>query len=168
MDSQRGVIFENWELETLSENGETSAENESSVILYANIGGQGLLFTGDAGIQALSRSVDFAKLNQINLEDLRFSQMPHHGSRRNISPSLLDKILGPRVPHGYHKNKTAFVSASKTSDIHPRKSVVNAYIRRGVSVHATQGNARRHSHNMPNRDGWVSSQPLLFNSQVER
>ena len=31
-------------------------------------------------------------------EQLRFVQVPHHGSRRNVEPSVLDRLLGPRRP----------------------------------------------------------------------
>ena len=34
---------EHWHIETLSEDGETSCENESSVVLYGNLGGRGVL-----------------------------------------------------------------------------------------------------------------------------
>lgn len=43
------IIEEKWDLETLSNSVERSGENESSVILYANIDGRGILLTGDAG-----------------------------------------------------------------------------------------------------------------------
>ena len=42
-------VAETLNIETLDENGETSAQNESSVVLYGNFGGHGLLLTGDSG-----------------------------------------------------------------------------------------------------------------------
>jgi hypothetical protein len=32
-------------------------------------------------------------------------QIPHHGSRNNVNPDILDKILGEK---GQEENKTAF------------------------------------------------------------
>lgn len=40
--------------------GETSAENEMSVIQYANICGQRIMLTGDAGREALTEAADYA------------------------------------------------------------------------------------------------------------
>jgi beta-lactamase superfamily II metal-dependent hydrolase len=42
---------EDLHIETLREDGKTSADNESSVILYANINNKGVLLTGDSGIR---------------------------------------------------------------------------------------------------------------------
>ena len=162
-------ISEQWGLETLRENVTTSAENESSVVLYGNIGGHGILLTGDSGIRALSATVNVAKDRNCSLSaDLRFIQVPHHGSRNNVSPTVLDGILGQRksVDDGTTA-KTAFVSASKDSSTHPRKAVINGLIRRGVKVVATRGNTIRHHHKMPKRSGWGTVTPLSFSTTVE-
>lgn len=154
-------VLESLNYETLKEDGETSADNESSVILYANFNGDGILLTGDAGIRALNKAYEYyPKLSN----NLKFVQVPHHGSRRNVSPSILDKILGDK---GQGVNKTAFVSASKESTKHPRPIVVNAFIRRGCKVCSTEGNTIRHKHNMPHRDGWSAVTPLEFKEDVE-
>lgn len=71
----------------------TSADNESSTILYATIKNKGILLTGDAGIKALDKAYNYKP--QI-ADNLRFIQVPHHGSKRNVSPSVLDNILGER------------------------------------------------------------------------
>jgi beta-lactamase superfamily II metal-dependent hydrolase len=160
-------VEEQWHIETLPEDGETSCENESSVILYGNFAGRGLLLTGDAGIQALGKAADRAMALGIDLAASRFIQVPHHGSRRNVSPSVLNRIVGPMVAQGTDATKTAFVSASKASETHPRKVVTNAFLRRGASVHQTKGQSKRHSHNMPERAGWATSTPISFHTQVE-
>jgi beta-lactamase superfamily II metal-dependent hydrolase len=160
-------VDEYWHIETLSEDGETSCENESSVVLYANFAGRGVLLTGDAGIQALGKAVDQAISLGFDLTASGFIQVPHHGSRRNVSPSILNRIVGPKVAHGSTPTKTAFVSASKASKTHPRRVVTNAFLRRGASVHQTKGQSKRHSHNMPERAGWITSTPVPFHTQVE-
>ena len=160
-------IDENWHIETLPEDGETSYENESSVILYGNFAGRGVLLTGDAGIRALGRAADRALILGFDLTASRFIQIPHHGSRRNVSPSILDRIVGTKVAQSTDTTKTAFVSASEASETHPRKVVTNAFLRRGASVHQTKGQSKRHHHNMPERAGWVASTPVPFNNQVE-
>lgn len=160
-------VDEHWHIETLPEDGETSCENESSVILYGNFAGRGVLLTGDAGIRALGKAADQAIGLGFDLTTSRFIQVPHHGSRRNVSPSILNRIVGPQVAQGAEATKTAFVSASKTSETHPRKVVTNAFLRRGTNVHQTKGQSKRHSHNMPERAGWVASTPVPFHAQVE-
>lgn len=158
-------IFESLDYETLKENGETSADNESSVILYAPFNEKGYLLTGDAGINALEKTSEYSELKGLDLpNNLRFIQIPHHGSRRNVSPSILDKIIGGK---GQEKNKTAFVSAGKDAKKHPRQVVINAFLRRGCKVLSTEGTTQRHYKNMPERDGWVESTPLEFKKEVE-
>jgi beta-lactamase superfamily II metal-dependent hydrolase len=163
-ESIKGV-FESLDFETLKEGGVTSSDNESSVVLYAEFDGRGVLLTGDAGLEALNQAHSFSVSCGINLQQkLKFIQIPHHGSRRNIAPSVLNKILGGK---GQSENKTAFISAGEESTKHPRKIVSNAFIRRGCKVIQTKGSTKRHHYGMPNRDGWTSSIPVPFYNQVE-
>jgi beta-lactamase superfamily II metal-dependent hydrolase len=164
-----GWIAEQWDVEMLRENAETSAENESSVILFGVIDNKGILLTGDAGIKALTKSVDLMAAKRLSLPGMvHFLQVPHHGSRCNVSSSVLDRIVGSRKGADDGKpTKTAFVSVSKMSATHPRKSVVNALIRRGVNVFATKGMILHHQHNMPQRDGWETRTPALFSNERE-
>lgn len=154
--------------ETLRDGGKTSRENESSVILYGNLGHGGILFTGDAGNEALMRAYEASKMNEINIaKDLKFIQIPHHGSRRNVGPSVLNCLIGTA---GSNKEGSisAFVSAGKDDSSHPRRVVVNAFIRRGCKVIATQGNSKRHyKGNVPEREGWTTAEPLPFFDTVE-
>jgi len=155
------IIEETLDIETLKEDAQTSADNESSVILYANFNGSGILLTGDSGIRALNKAYEY---HPQLADNLKFVQVPHHGSRRNVSPSILNKILGEK---GQSNNKIAFVSASKESTKHPRPIVVNAFIRRGCKVCSTEGNTIMHYHGMPNREGWSTVTPLEFKENVE-
>jgi beta-lactamase superfamily II metal-dependent hydrolase len=159
-------IEELWHLETLSEGEATTPPNEASIVQAVNIEDRILVFNGDAGIGALGEAADYLGLEN-GLEKLRFFQVPHHGSKRNVSPSVLNRWIGEPVDEGEKRDITAFVSASKESETHPRKKVVNAFVRRGVSVHPTNGKTIRHSHNMPDRPGWSSLNPLEFSSVVE-
>jgi beta-lactamase superfamily II metal-dependent hydrolase len=162
-------IEESWDVETLSENYDsTGARNESSVILYANIDEYKVLLTGDAGKEALNNSADYAQNLGFDLSECSFVQMPHHGSRRNVSPSVLDRIIGEKVSERSEPSTTTFVSVSKGTEEHPKKIVVNAFIRRGAKVCETRGSTIRHHKNMPARDGWTAVTPLSFNSEVEK
>jgi beta-lactamase superfamily II metal-dependent hydrolase len=128
----------------------------------------GILLTGDAGIKALTRAVDYLDYYNVSApQHIKFIQVPHHGSRHNVSSSILDRILGPKLPQKPTTyGKTAFVSAGVNSTTHPRKMVVNAFLRRGAKVFATQGSTKHHYKGMPDR-GWQSATPLEFSNQVE-
>lgn len=160
-------IREAWGIETLADNPQTSMSNESSVVQYGTINDESVLLTGDAGVVSLNEACVYIQGIGDVLPGLRFMQVPHHGSRHNVSPSILNRLIGPRVGEGATINTTAFASVSKGDDSRPRKKVVNAFIRRGASVHVTKGSAKRHYSNMPERAGWVASTPLTFSTSVE-
>lgn len=162
-------LSENWFIENLREDVCTSAENESSVVLYGNFDGHGVLLTGDAGVQALNRTASCAEFNQLDLPGtLRFMQIPHHGSRHNVSTSSLDRLIGRRLPFtGASAERYAYASAGKESRSHPRKVVMNAFLRRGFQPYATRGNALRYGHQLPVRAGWSPATHFTFSDKVE-
>jgi beta-lactamase superfamily II metal-dependent hydrolase len=162
-------IAERWDLELLREDVETSAENESSVILYAYLPEyqEGVILTGDAGVRALKRSLDYLDACNVSASaSIKFYQIPHHGSRHNVSTSVLDRLVRSRFrsePASFEK--TAFVSASEKSD-YPRNMVKNAFLRRGASVSWTKGTTIRYFRDMPAR-GWGPVPLATFSPQVE-
>lgn len=158
-----------WEEENLREAVETSAENETSVILFGEMGtDRNFLLTGDAGVKALNAATKQAeKMGIILAESVSFYQIPHHGSKHNVSPSVLDSIVGPKVAKGTIGRKTAFVSTAKGSD-HPRKIVLNGFITRGVKAFNSNGaHLRHHVGSMPNIEGWGTATPEEFSDEVE-
>ncbi len=161
-------IPETWENERLKDGGVTSASNESSVVLYGDFGqGRRVLLTGDAGFMGLTMATNYSKNNGLPMQDFMFVQIPHHGSRRNVGPSILNTILGPIKPKGTQPHSYAFVSAPKDDDTHPRKMVLNAFIRRGYQIAATQGKKIVFFGGFPSRLGYESLSPLQFATQVE-
>ncbi len=161
-------IFEDFKIETLRNGGKTSRENESSVILYANFDNRGILLTGDAGNDALQNAYNFSnKELKIDISNnLKFIQIPHHGSRRNVSPKILNQIIGA-IGEKEKESITAFVSAGENDTNHPRKVVTNAFIRRGCDVIETKGRTTRYSPNMSKRKGWTTATPTQFYDKVE-
>jgi beta-lactamase superfamily II metal-dependent hydrolase len=144
--------------ETLGDDGETNCENNGSAIILFSVDGQKILFTGDAGIPAIQKSMDYAKSLGISLDNVDFLDMPHHGSKRNIGKTLLSQ-LKPRI---------AFISAPKDGDPkHPSRKVVNALKRRGATVIATKGKQIRHHKDAPDRPNWGPAQEEPFYNQVE-
>ena len=163
------AVAESWGWETLTEppDGQgTRPENNSSVVLLLQVDGQNLLFTGDAGVPALEHAVDVAEANGIDLKGCAFQQIPHHGSRRNVGPDILDRIVGPiGATPGF---KTVFVSASVGgAPKHPAKKVTNAYQRRGATVVATQGGAIYHHSKGAARWGYGPVAPVPFYNEVD-
>ena len=131
-------VTESWTGETLSENPDpTTASNESSLVQMAMIDGQQLVLTGDVGPQGLHEAADYAEGLYGRLSPY-FIQVPHHGSRRNVTPSALNRWLGPIQSKGIANVGWAYCSAARLDEEHPRKKVVNAFIRRGYEVNITR------------------------------
>jgi beta-lactamase superfamily II metal-dependent hydrolase len=137
-------LEEKWDIETLSDSCTTSAENNSSTVLLVNADDQFWLLTGDAGAPALSQAVDFLYAAQVDYSKIKFFQVPHHGSHHSVGPTLLNRMLGPKLPAGSPLLRTAFCSSAKSAPKHPSKKVTNAFKRRGLEVHATEGEAKCH------------------------
>lgn len=159
-------IFESFGIETLTDSGHTSAENNTSAITLFTVGDHRILLTGDAGIPALERAA--TKLELLGAaQNLDFIQVPHHGGRHNVGPTVLDRIIGHRLNVDV-KRATAFVSAAPDGEPdHPSRQVTNAFRRRGAHVFATQGTSHRHSVNAPKRNGWSPATPLPFFDEID-
>lgn len=160
------TVREYWGTETLQENPDpTSASNEASVVQLAQLGSFHALFTGDAGPQAMHEAADFAqRLGILRPPDL--FQVPHQGSRRNVTPSVLDRWLGPMLPHdtGQYVGRAACsVGANKTS--HPRKKVSNALLRRGYPTSLAR-TAPLYLYSDSYDRGWPAAATLPFYSDV--
>lgn len=160
--------LERWNIETLKEDVKTSSENEMSTIILGEMDKENFLLVGDAGIRGLNVAMDYAdSIGKALIENVTVLQIPHHGARRNVSPSVLNRLLGNIISENDSAHKTAFVSAAEKSD-HPLQMVVNAYIRRGVKVYKTNGNTVcHHSGDIKAREGWRSCVKEVFNSMVE-
>ncbi|HET9874822.1 MAG TPA: MBL fold metallo-hydrolase [Mycobacterium sp.] len=154
-------------LETLRDDGETSPTNNSSVICLLTVDNQRSLLTGDAGIPALEQAVTILEAEGFQAGELNFVQIPHHGSRRNVGPSVLNRLLGPKGQSTQHSTAFASVPKKNPEHKHPAKKVTNAFHRRGYNVHVTKGGAKWHYSNAPHRDGWSASTPVGFHNLVE-
>jgi len=160
-------IFAKWGEDHIYDDGKTSAKNNSSAITQIIIDDKRLVFTGDSGIEALEYAAD--QLDScVDPADIKFIQIPHHGSRRNIGPSVLNRLIGLPVDEGEVRAITAIASTAKQSDPkHPRKAVLNAFSHRGVNVLATRGNDIRHHHNAPVREGWSALESEPYHRDYE-
>lgn len=157
---------ESWGEEALEEHpSPTSASNECCVIQMGILDGKTILLTADAGPTALNEAADTAAALGL-LFPPTFVQVPHHGSRRNVTPSVLDRWLGAPLPLGALKRGTAFCSVGDNKPQYPRKRVANAFLRRGYPVFKT-GNGGSwicHHENMPPRPGMNPIDSIPFTS----
>ena len=152
-----------WGEENLKGEAEgTSAENETSIVQFANLCGKKILLTGDAGVRSLTEAHQAVLLMGESISPPDWFQVPHHGSRRNLSSGVLDKWLGPRLPAPLeNKAKQAIISANQNDNDHPKKAVVRALIHRGRRVFQTKGTLHCHSSGAPDR-GWAMASPLEY------
>jgi beta-lactamase superfamily II metal-dependent hydrolase len=134
----------------------TSDENETSVVQYANLGGHKILLTGDAGIKALDEAYEYALRSGL-IPGVTYFQVPHHGSRHNLSSALMDRWFGPVLPSiPATPTFTAIISASGSDEDHPRKAVVRSVVHRGGRVATTKkASIRSFFLNKPMRPDWI-------------
>jgi beta-lactamase superfamily II metal-dependent hydrolase len=135
-------------VDLLLDDPETQPENNSSVILATIQQGGKYLFTGDAGAHALTLAAA-----AFDLTNCRWMQIPHHGSRRNITKGLIE-TFSPKI---------AYVSASGNKK-HPRRAVVNAFKENGATVYSTHypssGSKWHHRGDVPDRPSYSSATAL--------
>jgi beta-lactamase superfamily II metal-dependent hydrolase len=133
--------MEDWHIETLQDPrpADFRPENESSIVLWGVLDTSKILLTGDAGIYGLSAANQFARSHNVDIGSADLVQIAHHGSRSSIGPTTLNMIFGSPRPRGTTPFRHAVASASKDSTTHPRRSVTNAYQRRGFKVGRTNG-----------------------------
>lgn len=135
----------------------TSPENNTSAIVLFNFDGHKLLFTGDAGKTGLLLATDYANTQGMLLTDLQFLDVPHHGSKKNLSSKVLSRI----------RAETAFISASGDNPKHPAKKITNALKKQGTRVFVNRKNTLRHHHEAPDRPNWSVAQEEPFHDRVE-
>lgn len=74
----------------------TSAVNQTSLVIALALGNVKVLFTGDAGKEAINSALDYYEKNGGKASDFTIVQLPHHGSRKNIDPAIIGRFSNPR------------------------------------------------------------------------
>lgn len=147
----RSELF--WGHDAIDDSGETTAKNNSSTVLEFVYDRERLLFTADAGIPALKQASDIA-----GNEPLKMVQIPHHGSRRNVGPTVLNRIVGDIVGKHVTRNITAVVScAKKPTKKSPNRKVLNAFTHRGCNCYSVKGALCHHHRDVPQRHDYSTA-----------
>jgi beta-lactamase superfamily II metal-dependent hydrolase len=142
----RGVLQNS----SVEENPKTQPFNKTSAILGIDYIGNKLLFTADAGAEALDAVPPHWK-------NLKWMQVPHHGSDGNLSQANIERFCPER----------ACISA-KGDDSHPSRAIVNGLIKVGAKVFSTHQTKPGHLWfrigNVPQRNGYPDAVPMKGNA----
>lgn len=136
----------------VDEINDASPENLTSTVLQlTDSNGRKYILTADAGVD----SFDDMDENGFSNENINLVQLPHHGSRRNVSSSWLIRF-----------NPTMYIASAAGNVKHPRKAVINCVKRNlpNTSVYSTHTSKNTLSYTtnksvFPLR-GWGSATPL--------
>lgn len=141
------------------DNENTSAINESSLIILFEYEGVKVLLTGDAGKEGLSKAIKYAHDNNIKLNDCSIIKMPHHGSRKNVNPAIMDAFVGSRALY--------YSCASDDLGHHPSLRLINLMNEMGFRQLSTSGSTLHWGKNAPNR-GWKSAPAYDSFDKIEK
>ncbi len=136
----------------VDEINDASPENLTSTVLQlTDSSGRRYILTADAGVDSFDSMVE----NGFTTNNINLVQLPHHGSRRNVSSTWLKKF-----------NSNMYIASAAGNVKHPRKAVINC-IKRNLpratiySTHVSK-NTLSYTTNkevFPNR-GWGSAKPM--------
>jgi beta-lactamase superfamily II metal-dependent hydrolase len=129
---------------SVKKNPTTQPFNNTSVLLGVNFNGAKLLFSGDAGSEALSHVGS-------EWHDLLYMGVPHHGSDGNLSKFDIERF----------RPKFAIISAKGDSH-HPDRAIVSGLVKVGTTVGSTHehGNLWFYSGVVPARSAYKAIEGL--------
>jgi hypothetical protein len=155
------ALKETIDIETLDKNPPaTSNSNETSAVQLVMYENKKILLTADVGPQGLFEAAQTAHARGI-LSAPDLVQIPHQGSRRNVTPDLLDIWLGE--PNGGSTRRGyAYVMVGAKKPDHPRKKVKNAFIRRGYPVYVGRTGWIRQNWGFTARGNDLTPEPFSY------
>lgn len=137
----------------------TSAINESSLIILFEYDGVKVLLTGDAGKKGLTNAINYAYVNNITLNDCNIIKMPHHGSRKNVNPTIMDAFVGSRALY--------YSCASDDLGHHPSQRLINLMNEKNFKQFSTSGSTLHYGKNAPDR-GWKTASVFISSDKIEK
>ncbi len=104
--------------------------------MFGDIGGQGILLTGNAGMAALSNTARYAeKMRVLIPTNLGLVQIPYRGNDNHLESSLLDRLVGPDLRGDAMDRDLTALIFMPAGDIFPSNPLlVNTLLRRGARV----------------------------------
>jgi beta-lactamase superfamily II metal-dependent hydrolase len=160
------AVKETIDIETLDPNPPgTSASNETSVVQLGVYDNRKILLTADVGPEGLMEAARYAYRRGL-LSPLDLVQIPHQGSRRNVTPAALDAWLG--APNGSNPPRgAAMVMVGAKKKEHPRKKVKNAFIRRGYPVFVGREGWMRMPYGYEMRGANMTAEPFSYDVEQD-
>lgn len=126
---------------------ETAEINQTSLIMALHLGDTKVLFTGDAGKVAIKEALRFYKSIGGNPKDFTIVQLPHHGSRKNIDPEIINEFGNPDYiiscpPDGEAEGHPSRRLINKILELNPKASIYmtkskNFIFRKNVEISCT-------------------------------
>ena len=117
----------------------TSDINETSIVMALSLPGYKFLFTGDVGKDGLKESLDYYETFEgCQAKDFTHMQIPHHGSRKNLNPSLIRRIGATTYyvscpPDGFSEGHPSKRLINKIKQMYPEAYIY--YTKRGWLSH---------------------------------
>lgn len=139
----------------------TSEINETSLVILFEYEGHRILFTGDAGKDNLYEAIENARRNRIDLVNIDIIKMPHHGSRKNIDPEIMDAL-------GKENTRCYISCVSGDEGHHPSKRLVNMLKQKGFRVLTTSGYDLWKRYDAPDRAGYNPVSPLNYYPTMDK
>lgn len=107
---------------------QTSAVNQTSLVIALKLGNYNVLFTGDAGKEALNSALDYYEKEIGKAADFSVVQLPHHGSRKNIDPAIIGRLGNPEFiiscpPDGEREGHPSRRLINKILEIKPQARI---------------------------------------------
>lgn len=123
---------------------ETSPINETSIVLWLKMTEWEILLTGDVGKVGFNNALNyFEQISKQKSDNFDIVQLPHHGSRKNVSPSLFKRLGNAEYiiscpPDGY-------------SSGHPSKRMINRLLQEcpNAKIYLTQNTPFVFEQNLP-------------------
>ncbi len=130
--------------ETLDEEDDKSAENNSSAVFLFYPNDKKYLFAGDAGPLSLNKIIEkYSSYTQ----NLHWLKVPHHGSKKSLSSDLIS----------HFSPKVSYISGNGKGK-YPSQAVVNVLKKVGSDVYSThKGGSKWHQVNSSPRDDYSTA-----------
>lgn len=156
-----GLEFEEYEEGNITwdDTENTSPINESSLIVLFEYEKVKVLFTGDAGKEGLRQAIQFANEHGIRLNDCNIIKMPHHGSRKNVNPEIMDNFIGSKQLY--------YSCASDDLGHHPSMRLINMLNEKGFKQLSTSGCTLHWGVDAPDR-GWEKASIIESFDEIEK